>query len=64
MTRRPQDPATPDPLADLAHELLVLNQAPDVPLGALCAVWIRLGLVLAARSDRPGDLRTLIRVGS
>jgi hypothetical protein len=40
-------PADRQSLGNLAHEFLGLLQEPDLPRGVLCAVWLRLGVVLS-----------------
>jgi hypothetical protein len=40
-------PADRQSLGHLAHEFLELLQEADLPRGVLCAVWLRLGVVLS-----------------
>jgi hypothetical protein len=56
-------PADLHHLDDLAHEFLMLLHEPDIPRGALCAVWFRIGLVLSDREACVCGLRHLIGTG-
>jgi hypothetical protein len=55
--------ADPDPLDDLAQELVALVRDPNCPRGVLCALWLRLGVALSAREEPPLALRALLRLG-